>query len=116
MPDVFIDLFTHYIIIECDEDQHKTNLCDNKRTMELFQDLGNRPIVFIRFNPDSYIDKNNNKINSCFNYHKTSGVPIIVNKKLWNQRLDTLKSKIQYYIDNIPEKEVTIEKLYYDNY
>ena len=114
LPDVFIDLFTHSIIIECDEDQHRNYHCDNKRTMELFQDLGNRPIVFIRFNPDSYIDKNNNKIDSCFNYHKITGVPIIANKKLWNQRLKTLKSKIQYYINNIPEKEVTIEKLYYN--
>jgi len=49
-PDVFIDKFTHVVIIECDENQHKDTSCENKRTMELFQDFGNRPIVFIRFN------------------------------------------------------------------
>jgi len=47
LPDVFIDLFTHSIIIECDEDQHKTYLCDNKHTMELFQDLGNIYLLYL---------------------------------------------------------------------
>ena len=28
--------------------------CENKRIMEISQDLGHRPIVFIRFNPDEY--------------------------------------------------------------
>jgi len=82
--------------------------------MELFQDLGNRPIVFIRFNPDSYLDQNNNKFASCFKYHKITGVPIIANEKKWNSRLNTLKSKIEYHIVNIPEKEVIIKKLYFN--
>ena len=30
--------------------------------MELSQDLQHRPIVFIRFNPDSYINQNKLKI------------------------------------------------------
>jgi len=57
-PDAYSDLLTHVLIVECDEDQHKDyeKLCDNKRTMEIFQDFGNRPIVFIRFNPDKYIN------------------------------------------------------------
>ena len=52
-PDVFIDLFTHVLIIECDENQHKNynTTCEVARINELFTDLGDRPIVFIRFNP-----------------------------------------------------------------
>ena len=55
-PDVLIDLLLYSIIIECDENQHKNYECENKRTMQLFEDLGNRPLVFIRFNPDDYIN------------------------------------------------------------
>ena len=57
-PDVYIDKLTHILIIECDENKHEpyNNSCENIRTMELFQDFGNRPIIFIRFNPDGYIN------------------------------------------------------------
>ena len=83
--------------------------------MELFKDLGDRPIIFIRFNPDKYIDKDGKSIKSCFKYHKTSGVPMIADEYKWTQRLETLKEKIQYYLDNIPEKEVTLENLFYNS-
>jgi hypothetical protein len=113
-PDIFIDLFTHSIIIEIDENQHFDYSCENKRMMLLFQDLANRPIVFIRFNPDKYIDENGETIKSCFKYHRISGVPMIENEAEWNKRLESLKSTIEKHISTIPQKEVTIEQLYYD--
>ena len=64
-PDVLIDLLLYSIIIECDEGQHKNYECENKRTMQLFEDLENRPLILIRFNPDSYIE-NNKKVEGCF--------------------------------------------------
>ena len=113
-PDFYLDCYTHVIVVECDENSHNGYSCENKRMMQLFIDSGSIPFVIIRFNPDKYIDINNKKIDSCFVYHKKTNVPIIKNKLLWQQRLDTLKDKIQYYIDNIPTKEITIEQLYYD--
>ena len=113
-PDVFIDLFTHSIIIEIDENQHFDYSCENKRIMQIFEDLSNRPIVFIRFNPDKYIDENGETIKSCFKYHRISGVPMIDNEAEWNKRLETLKNIIEKHISTIPQKEVTIEQLYYD--
>jgi hypothetical protein len=67
-PDLLIDLNTHVIIIEIDEEQHTTydTICENKRIMEISQDLGHPNIVFIRFNPDSYINKNEKKVKSCW--------------------------------------------------
>lgn len=115
-PDCYIDKFTHIIIIECDENQHKDTSCENKRTMEIFEDFGSRPIVFIRFNPDSYTNKDGNKILSSFKYHKVLEVPVIRNKKEWNIRLNSLKNSINYWINNLPKKEITNEYLYYDNY
>jgi hypothetical protein len=52
-PDIYLDLGYQVIIIEVDENQHKfyENICENKRIMEISQDVGHRPIVFIRFNP-----------------------------------------------------------------
>jgi len=89
--DVYIDKFTHVIIVECDENQHKDTSCENKRTMELFQDFGNRPIVFIRFNPDNYINIDGKKVLSSFKYHKTLDVPMIRDSKEWVGRLNVFK-------------------------
>jgi hypothetical protein len=113
-PDCYIDKFTHIIIIECDENQHRDTSCENKRTMELFQDFCNRPIVFIRFNPDKYINEKGEKNPSSFKYHKTLDVPVIKSKKEWNNRLNVLKECMNKHLKIIPEKEVTNEFLFYD--
>jgi hypothetical protein len=114
IPDWFFECLTHSIVVENDENQHVSYSCENKRNMELFQDLGNRPIVFIRFNPDSYIDENDNKIESSFRYHGTIGVPFIRDKDEWNNRLNKLKETLDFHLVNIPEKEVTVVNLFYD--
>lgn len=107
-PDGFIDCLTHSVIWECDENKHKgyNKECDNKRTMELFQDLGNRPLVFIRFNPDEIKDHE-----SCFIFDKQNK---ILPTKEWEIRKLKLLQTIRFHVDNIPEKEITIEYLYYD--
>ena len=111
-PDWFCDMLTHSIIVECDENQHGNYSCENKRMMEIFKDLGNRPIVFIRFNPDGYV-KDNKRHNSCFKYHKQHGTPIIANQKEWDKRLTTLKDTIKHHMNNIPNKEVSLEHLFF---
>jgi Holliday junction resolvase len=114
-PDVYIDKLTHILVIECDENKHNIyeESCENKRTMELFKDFGNRPIIFIRFNPDGY-NLESKKILSSFKMHKTLYVPVIRNKKEWENRLNVLKEYMNKHLVIIPEKEVTIEYLFYD--
>jgi hypothetical protein len=114
VPDWFFECLTHSVVVENDENQHVSYSCENKRTMELFQDLGNRPIVFIRFNPDSYIDEEDNEVKSSFKYHSSLGVPMIRDKDEWNSRLKKLKDTLDYHLHNIPTKEVTVENLFYD--
>lgn len=82
--------------------------------MELFQDFGNRPIGFIRFNPDSYINEENTKVLSSFKMHKTLDVPMIRESKEWENRLNVLKETIQHWLNVIPEKEITYEYLFYN--
>jgi hypothetical protein len=116
-PDIYIDLGSHSIIIEVDENQHEDyeSSCENKRMMEIFNDLGNRPIVFIRFNPDEYYNKNKEIIKSCWSYSK-EGISIINrNKRIeWKSRLNKLLETIQLNIKNEPIKEVNIVHLFYD--
>ncbi len=77
---------------------------------------GNRPIVFIRFNPDGYKDSQGTKHPSCFKFHKTLCVPIIVDKAAWSNRLELLKARIMHHLSYVPNSEVTIENLFYDGF
>ena len=112
-PDVLIDFGSHVVIIECDENQHKnySRECDNKRTMLLFKDCGDRPIVFIRLNPDRYrVGKI--KYDSCFNNTKAGSLSVV--KKDFIKRMVAVVTLIERYKCELPVKEVTIERLFYD--
>ena len=111
MPDWFIDCFKYSIIIELDEDQHKYESCDDKRMMELFTDLGNRPLVLIRINPDKY-EGRTKKRKGCFDFDEKN--TLICNEKKFNKRFNTLVEMIKYYLNNEPEKEVTMQKLFFN--
>ena len=115
-PDLFLDLGYQIIIIEVDENQHVDYdcSCENKRIMELSQDIGHKPIVFIRFNPDDY-EKNEIVIKSCWGVNK-KGICVVKKSKEWDQRLNTLTEQINYWIhpNNITTKTVEIIQLFYD--
>ena len=82
MPDWFIDCYKYSIIIELDEDQHKYTSCDDKRMMELFTDLGSRPLVLIRINPDKY-EGRTKKRKGCFDFDEKN--TLICNEKKFNK-------------------------------
>jgi hypothetical protein len=112
-PDGLIDCGTHSIIIEIDEDQHISynKMCDNNRTMTLFNDLGCRPLIIIKMNPDSYtIDHKYTK--SIFSLSKAG--ELATNKKEFNKRYETLLMAI-HDAHTIPTKELTDIKLYYSD-
>jgi len=79
--------------------------------MEIFQDCGNRPIVFLRFNPDGY-KENGIKYKSCF---EPSNNGLKINEIEFNKRMDLIVQKIKEYSINIPLKEITIEYYYYSD-
>ena len=115
-PDVFIDLGYQVIIVEIDENQHYDYdcSCENKRIMELSQDVDHRPIIFIRFNPDDY-KLGDKKISSCWCINK-NGLCSVKKSKEWDERLTNLKNTITYWINpnNITNKIIEIIQLYYD--
>ena len=117
-PDLLLDLNYQIIIVEIDENQHSDYdcSCENKRIMELSQDLGHRPIVFIRFNPDDY-EKNGTTITSCWGQDKKGLCVIKKSKKNeWIQRLNVLEEQINYWINqaNTTNKIIETIQLFYD--
>ncbi len=111
-PDGLLDRLTHSIIIEIDEDQHISydSLCNNRRNMELFTDLGNRPVVFIRLNPDSY--KVNGKcIKGVFTQSKSGELKI--NKKEFEKRKAALFDTVEQYLTQCPDKAISMIELFY---
>ena len=115
-PDLLLDMGSHIIIVEIDENKHSGYdcSCENKRLMEISQDLQHRPIVFIRFNPDSYRDQQGMLIKSCWQLNAHGVMTIMLNKRNeWNGRMRTLNQQIHHWIDNIPEKMVEIIELFY---
>jgi hypothetical protein len=115
-PDLLLDLGSHIIIIEIDENKHSGYdcSCENKRLMELSQDVHHRPIVFIRFNPDKYIDEDGNTIKSCWRLNKHGIMTIAKTKEEeWKKRVDSLKNTIHYWVDNMSDKTVEIIELFY---
>jgi hypothetical protein len=117
-PDLLLDLGYQVIIVEVDENQHADYdcSCENKRIMELSQDVGHRPIVFIRFNPDEY-EKDGTNISSCWECDK-NGLCIVKKSKKneWTDRLHVLEDTISYWVspENITSKTIETIQLFYD--
>jgi hypothetical protein len=117
-PDLLLDLSYQIVIVEVDENQHTEYdcSCQNKRIMELSQDLEHRPIVFIRFNPDDY-EKEGTNITSCWGKDKRGICVINKNKQdEWTQRLNVLEEHINYWINpaNTTNKTIETIQLFYD--
>ena len=116
-PDVFIDLFHQVIIVEIDENQHIQYdcSCENKRIMQLSQDINHRPLVFIRFNPDSYKTTQNKTITSCWTLNKL-GLCVVKKTKQdeWRTRLNELSNSINYWLEHKTSKLLEVVQLYYD--
>jgi phage-related protein len=110
-PDFFIELLTHVIIIEVDENGHLSynQSCENKRIMQLSEDIAHRPMVLIRFNPDKNSDGS-----SCWGVDG-NGLAVVNKKQTieWQKRLAGLTAAISFWITTIPDKTVELIKLFY---
>jgi hypothetical protein len=117
-PDLLLDLGDQIVIVEIDENQHIDYdcSCENKRIMELSQDVGHRPIVFVRFNPDDY-ETETNKVSSCWSING-KGICSIKKSKWseWQKRLSALENQIRYWCENKTNKTIEIIQLFYDKF
>jgi len=110
-PDFFIELLTHVIIIEVDENAHISynQNCETKRIMGLSEDIAYRPMVLIRFNPDRNSDGP-----SCWGVDG-NGLAIVKKKRAaeWQERLAALNKTVELWLTAIPENLIEEIKLFY---
>ncbi len=115
IQDGLIDCLTHSVIIEIDEEQHAgyETLCDNRRTMELFEDLGSRPIIFVRLNPDKY-SHNSKTTKGCFMTTKQGELKVV--KTEFSRRFNLLQEVVETAMtDGAPARELSYVKLFYSD-
>ncbi len=112
-----MDMGSHVLIVEVDEDQHKTYdcICENRRLMEISKDVSHRPVVMVRFNPDGYVcAEKDKKIPSPWAYNKLGVCTVRPKWKVaWNDRLEVLSEKVDYWMMNKSDKLIEVVELYY---
>jgi hypothetical protein len=109
-PDVSIDFGSHCLMIEIDEHHHASYACEEKRMMDLFEDVGFRKIVFLRFNPDSY--RQNGKVyRSPFGYTPTGILKL--HQEEFDRRIAELVTRIRVH-SHEPAELFTVEFLFYN--
>ena len=109
-PDISIDFGSHCLMIEIDEHQHMNYDCEQWRMQELYEDIGFRKIVFLRFNPDRY-QEGSKKYRSPFGYSATGAIHIQTDE--FNRRMNTLLDRIHAHQNSEPIEQLTVEYLFY---
>jgi hypothetical protein len=118
-PDLMLDLGYQVVVIEVDENQHVTYdcSCQNKRLMQISQDVNHRSVIFIRFNPDDYTNDTGDSVTSCW-AQNGNGIMVVKKskKKEWDSRLERLREQVEYWTnpENMTEKTVETVELFYD--
>ena len=110
-PDLLLHLGYQVLIVEVDENAHQSynTFCDHKRTMQI-------SIVFIRFNPDKYVNAKGEKISSCWKVNGY-GICVIDKKQEWQERLTVLNKTIAFWLEpnNVTEKTITNINLFFND-
>ena len=110
-PDIFIDLLTHVIIVEIDENAHMAydQNCENNRIVDISEDVAHRHVVFIRFNPDK-----SEAGPGCWTID-ANGLAVVKMKRAaeWRERLAALNKTVEFWTTTIPNNLVEIVKLFY---
>jgi hypothetical protein len=110
-PDVFIDFGSHCLIIEVDEHQHVSYSCEEKRMIYLYEDVGFRKIVFLRFNPDRYKDDKTVYL-SPFRYTR-AGI-LHLEETEFRRRMDHIVERIHVHRSE-PTEQITVEYMFMDH-
>ena len=116
-PDLLCDFGSYVLVIEIDENQHLRNCVSSEKQKmnSIWEQLGNKPICFIRFNPDEYIDDDGVKHASTFKTHRVnSGEKRVraTHAGEFEERMSHLVEVVSHVVENQIEG---IQFLYYDS-
>ncbi len=78
--------------------------------------MGHRPIVFSRFNPDKYKDKDGNNVPSPWNGKRANGAATLSKKwkSVWEDRLENLRQTVEQYMNSSSMKGKDYEIIHLD--
>ena len=78
-------------------------------------DIGLRPVVFIRFNPDAYVTSGGETVTSCWGVDSNGVGRVKLSKRgEWAARLTALCAEVEKWLQAVPDREFTIVQLFYD--
>ena len=99
-PDMYYELNKHCVIVEIDENQHKSygDSCECSRISEIVGGIGGKSVIFIRFNPDTTRNKDNK-----LNLELCDKIDLLV---------DTVKKELDRNYDKF---QVKLIQLYYND-
>ncbi len=93
------EMGSRIVIVEVDENSHDVYnpTCEEKRMGEIWEDLGHRPLVFVRFNPDRYKDELGRNVPSPWGGKRANGVATLSKKwkAAWEARLEILRETVE---------------------
>lgn len=110
IPDWRVDCYHFNLIVECDEFSHEiySESCEKKRLNGLWEDLGCRDLVVIRFNPDK-----NEEDSGCFKPIPNGGYE--VNEERIEKRMDKLIKTIYGFLENgVNQHGLEVIEMFYD--
>ena len=113
-PDALLNIpsLEHIIIIEVDENRHASYDEEDEldRSLQIYEEF-NKPVIFIRFNPDSYKNPITQKrVTSCFKVDTKTQTLCVARKKELEFRLNELTSVINKCLssENVRKSNKTI--------
>ncbi len=116
-PDLFLDMGSHIVIIEVDENSHDgyDPTCEEKRLGEIWGDIYHHKIVFVQFNTDKYKGEDGNNVPSPWRPNKFGVFTVFPKwKDAWDARLEKLRLTVEHYQNESSIKEeFELVHLYY---
>jgi hypothetical protein len=109
-PDILIDFGSHIVIVEIDEFRHTNYVCEQKRMIDLYEDMGYRNTIFIRFNPDGY---KQGGVRYPTPFPLLDNGNMTVNEDEMGNRMYELIQTILFYQDHVPNEPITYNYLFY---
>jgi hypothetical protein len=110
-PDVFFELAKHVVIVEIDENQHKSysEICECARINQIVSSIGGKSVIFIRYNPDKIKHKN-----KLIEYNQKDKLELLINTIKHELSADYNKicvKMIQLFFDDDNKKYQKIKEM-----
>ena len=96
-PDAWLQLPTHVLVVECDEDQHKRyeDSCELRRLVELWAACEGKPLTVIRWNPDEF--KVDGQVQDVSEYRRLTALRKVIEQIMTNRAPGGLRVEYMFY-------------------